>query len=74
MALDKTRRPWTLRTFKTLGLKTFYIVPRAQGAAAVHTFRPPIAIILFSVQGQNLSNAAPLRHGWGVRANRCYVA
>jgi hypothetical protein len=23
IALDKTRRPWTLRTFKTLGLKTF---------------------------------------------------
>jgi hypothetical protein len=74
MALDKTRRPWTLRTFKTLGLKTFYLVPRAQGAAAVHTFRPRIAIILFSVQGRILSNAAPLRKGWCVRANSSYVA
>jgi hypothetical protein len=29
--------------------------------------------VLFTVQGRNLSNAAPLRYAWCVRANCCYV-
>ena len=27
-----------------------------------------------ALQGRNLSNSAPLRHGWWVRANYCDVA